>query len=257
MRPYTRCHVSTIDPSRLKAVNLDFDKIEKACGLSFNEDLRYKLKEAVVEYNNAKETYRTIDTQDVRRYLQKIADAIDTLMPVLSVLGAKDPRVEQLRGLSTNKRALRNAAKKMGVSERGMDGLRWELRAVDDPIVQAAWKHSIPHSMSRSVSEGMVRLYLEKWRGKAIEEQKLKGSAGKPQDTALRIFIYTFMHSIFIKAGGSGQGCCRDSYSDLGGYAGQFHALVLELLKQIDSPKAVPSTIGETIMEMNFNIPVA
>jgi len=210
MSQYTQYVVSDVDPA---TANLDFNKIEKACGLFFDDNLRYKLKVSVVEYRNWKKTFQNIDAKKVQRYCQKIVKAVDVLLPFLS-------------HLSTDKE---------GIEE------------YDPAVIGAVWNHTIPHDMRDKVSEGMMTVYLKKWRERAIEAQQIKGSTGQPSKIALRIFIRD-LHPIFLAAGGTSRGY---HYDDLhGGESGKFYNMVLAMLRQIDPDEATDSGIAKIIMRV-------
>ena len=209
MNAYHPNHVSAIDAASLAAVeaNLDFSTLEEACGLSFNDDARYKLKEAACEYLNAKETFRHIGTKAARDYCKEIVEAVDVLMPVLTVLGND----------------------------------KSDLGTHDPVIIGAVWHETIPHAINSADCEEHVRRYLKLWRERALEAQGVTGDAGRPPNQALRIFLHDYLHPIYIKAGGTGRGSHYDDAK--GHHVGAFYNLALAMLRQIDPSNASESAL--------------
>lgn len=212
MCPYSRITVHSISLDRLATIQLDFDKIESACGLTFNDELRLDLKNAIAEYQDAKVRYEKIPAEEVKRYLGKVIHAIEILSPVLDI---SNPTVAPEINL--------------------------------EPVLQAVWKHSRPYK-SHHPEEHVIKRYLEDWRDLALEAKKLKGSRGKPLNIALRTFLCYYLYPAFLKAGGAGRGCFVDRED--GKYTGPLYALALEILNQVDPKKVRPANLGQVIMSV-------
>ncbi|WP_338669320.1 hypothetical protein [Pseudodesulfovibrio methanolicus] len=204
---------------------IDFIALEYWINLSFDEDARRGLLEAVVGYENDCIEAELIPSVEVNRSLKAIIKACETLEPLLDF-------------------------GEFGPSARFSDKL----------VEYAVWYHTDPKfiRLDRNcrqnrrgelmVSDRHVAAFLKLWRKKALSSLGHKNKGGKPANIPLRNFIKA-LHAIYKKAGGKGIGSSRDATSE---YTGDFLLLVDVLLE--NSSRPVPFRILGRYIEENSGL---
>lgn len=218
MTRYRRLYLGPLWEDELPA--LDFERIESAAQLTFNDEARQGLRWIVARYLRDDKAAQNIPAREVKSQLRKIANACRMLEAVLEI---------------------------------GNGGLVDEINA--KPVLQAAWWHSHVPGVEIGTShvggrhpvladEGDILNYLREWREQAERAAAFQVACGPATDEPSRKFL-SDAHAIYSQAGGPGRGCYPNVPD---GYAGRFLEFVLAALAGAEQDPA-RSTWAERILE--------
>jgi hypothetical protein len=199
-------------------VILDFEALEAACKLSFNEDQRARLTSAAEAYRAWSRAGSSWDKggllcsdQELRQHLKQIAETSGRLAELLNVDLCTHPREYEV-----------------------VDQL-WDAMGLEKPTVDPREKGlsmpSPPNPETKFFRPRALAVILETYSlaSTEFEERMPKSKGGRPEDWDLAHYVKA-LRAIYQEAGGKGRGYYKNSVK--GGYAGAFYGLVCEWISQ-------------------------